>query len=125
MKFTKDRAFKFKKVGIRGAVYLNREQSPEAGVALIETNTGHETEIKSTKNAWIYYVIAGKGKFVIGGEEVLCKEEELIYVPKNTRFYYQGKLKMLLITVPAWEEKYEVTLGKADPDRVKNRDGLI
>jgi len=114
MKFTKNKAFKFKKVGIEGWVYLNKKQSPGAGVALIESEKGHETIIKSKRNAWIYYVISGKGKFVIDGEKIACKEEELIFVPKNTPFYYKGKLKMLLLTVPAWEEKHEVTLGRVD-----------
>jgi len=113
MKFTKDQTFRFQKVGIKGWVYLGRDKFPQAGVCLVETKKGHETIIKSTKSAWFYFIIEGKGKFVIDGKKILCQKEDLILVPKDTPFYYQGKMKMLLITIPAWEEKYEITLGKA------------
>lgn len=110
MKFTKDKAFKFDKAGVKGWVYVGKEQLPNAGVVLLETEKGHETVIKSTRSAWIYYVISGKGKFVIDGKDFPCKKNDVIVVEKNKPFYYKGKLKMLEVTVPAWEEKYEVKL---------------
>ena len=81
-------------------------------MALVETKEGNNTVIKSTKSNWIYFVISGRGRFVIKGKKYACSKEDVILVPKDTPFYYQGNLKMLLITVPAWKEKYEVTLGE-------------
>lgn len=113
MKFTKDQAFQFQKVGIKGWVYLGKDNFPQTGICLVETNKGHETIIKSTKSAWLYFIIKGKGKFVINNKEFPSRKDDLILVSRDTPFYYRGKMKMLLITVPAWEEKYEVTLGRA------------
>ena len=112
MKFTKDKAFHFKKAGIDGWVYVGKDDFPPAGVVLVETEKGHNTVIKSTRSAWIYFIIEGKGKFVINGRDFVCEEEDVILIPRDSPFYYQGNLKMLLITIPAWEEKYEVTLEK-------------
>lgn len=112
MIFTKDKAYKFDKVGIKGWVYGLNKEYPKANICMIETSKGHQTVIKSTKHPWIYFIIKGKGEFWINGKFESCETEDLVYVPKDTPFFYKGRLKMLLITVPQWEEKYEVTLGK-------------
>ncbi len=112
MKFTKDKAFVFNKVGIKGWDYGLKKEYPKVNIALVKTSKGHQTVIKSTKHPWIYFVIKGKGEFWINGKLESCKAEDLIYVPRNTPFFYKGRLEMILITVPQWEEKFEVTLGK-------------
>ncbi len=112
MKFTKKEASVFNKVGIKGWVYGLKKQYPKVNIALIKTKGGHQTIIKSKKHPWIYFILDGSGKFWIDGKFFNCGKDDLIFVPKNIPFYYKGDLKMLLITVPPWEDKYEVTLGK-------------
>lgn len=117
MKYRKEKSPHFKKVGIEGWVLLSKKESPKAGVVIIETKRGHETIIKSTKNAWLYFILEGKGYFMINEKKIKCEKGDLIVIPQNTPFYYRGKLKMLLITVPAWAERYEVTIGKVPKTR--------
>lgn len=96
-------AIKKKKVGVSMTIY----SADKANLVLQETTKGHEEEFYHTKSTFIYYIIEGKGSWFIEGKEYKVKKGDVITIEPKKKFYYKGKLKQLLITVPPYDPKYE------------------
>lgn len=93
------------KFGADLAVYPNIN---DYGIVLISTETGHNEEFLNLKSTFTYVVIEGEGSFFLDNEEIKVKNGDMISIEPNTRIYYRGKLKMFLITNPAWKQENEV-----------------
>jgi len=102
--------FSFKKVGIKGKIFLTDKLIDKSQYVLIETEKGHKTTIIERKCDFIYYIIKGKGYFIVNDKREDCKKGDLVVVPHGIKFTYKGSLKMLLVISPAWKEDQEVTL---------------
>lgn len=99
----KSDAVEKRKVGVLMRVY----GGGPAGMVYQETRKGHSEEFYHTKSTFMYYVIAGKGWWVINGRRHAVKAGDVVVVKPGNRFYYKGNLKQLLVTVPPWEARYE------------------
>ena len=107
MKFSKADAQVFEKHGAKMRKYFGKDQLPNAGLLFIEVSKGHFEEFYHEKSAFIYYVLEGSGSFYLDGKENKVKATDVVIAPPGTKIYYLGKMKLLLVTAPAWEEKYE------------------
>ncbi len=107
MIFKKSRAFNLEKHGVRMRIYNSIEDCPQAAVAYQETETGHAQEFYHDKSAFLFYILEGEGTWFIEDEPFSVEASDVIIVPPGKRFYYQGRLKQICITSPAWEEKSE------------------
>jgi mannose-6-phosphate isomerase-like protein (cupin superfamily) len=99
----KEDAIRKRKVGVLMHVYGGKK----ANIVLQETQRGHAEEFYHTKSTFMYYIIEGKGSWIIEGKKHAVKKGDLVIIEPNKRFYYKGKLKQLLITVPPYDPKYE------------------
>ncbi|MBD3362569.1 cupin domain-containing protein [Candidatus Dojkabacteria bacterium] len=104
--------YTFNKVGIKGKIYPMNSLTDKTKFLIIETDSGHETEIKQKESDFIYYILEGHGYFQIEGHKEKCKKGDLIVIPAGNKFYYKGKLKMLLNSTPPWNEQQEETIKK-------------
>jgi mannose-6-phosphate isomerase-like protein (cupin superfamily) len=96
---------KKEKSGINLEVYPNID---DCGIVLENTKEGHNSEFYNIKSTFTYIIIEGKGSFFLDDEEVLVSKGDSISILPNTRIYFKGKLKMILITTPAWKPENEV-----------------
>ena len=55
----------------------------------------------------MWFIIEGKGTFVIDDEKVPAGPKDLVVVPPNKRIHYFGKMKMILCTTPAFDPANE------------------
>ena len=106
----KPKNYSFEKVGIKGKKFSVIDITSKTGVCQIETEGGHETTIIEHKCDFIYYVLEGNGHFEINGEKELCTKEDLVVIPSGSKFRYEGTLKMLLISTPAFYPEQEETV---------------
>ena len=106
MKITKQEADTKSKFGIDLWVY--KTNSKKVGFVYIEVTKGHLEEFYNKVSTFIYYVVEGEGKFFLDGVETLVSATDLIVIPPNTKIYYLGKMKLNLITTPAWSAENEV-----------------
>jgi len=109
MKFTLKKAFKFGWKGLNGFAYSSKEDFKNASVAYFEV-TGSHGKVKTTLSDRIYYVIDGKGKFIIDGKKISVEKGDVILVPKNTYYDYKTitkVLKLFLVHIPAYDLKFE------------------
>ena len=109
MKFTKANAHGFGWKGLRGWAYNSKGDFKNASAAYFEVKTEHG-KVKTKRSDRIYYVIEGKGTFIINDKSVPVRKTDVVIVPKNAPYNYKGKMKLFLVHVPAFDEKYEVSL---------------
>lgn len=109
MKFTLKKARKFGWKGLKGRAYSSKEDFKNASVAYFDVD-GEHGRVKSKLSNRVYYVIEGKGKFIINGKSVPVSKNDVVIVPKNTPYNYKGKMKLLLTHTPAYDAKYEIHL---------------
>ncbi|MDO9028276.1 MAG: hypothetical protein Q7U68_05380 [Candidatus Roizmanbacteria bacterium] len=109
MKFTFKKAFHFNWPGLKGWAYNSKEDFANASAAVFEVQD-HHGKIKTTRSDRVYYVLEGKGEFIIKQEIIAVESTDVIIVPKNTEYDYRGKMKLFMVHVPAYDEEYEVKL---------------
>jgi mannose-6-phosphate isomerase-like protein (cupin superfamily) len=77
--------------------------------ALIENN-GEHGRTKCLEEDRIYFVLEGKGKFIIENETSEVGKNDLIFIPKKTPYNIIGKLKYFLVCSPEFDPKDDVKL---------------
>ena len=77
--------------------------------SLISTKGKHGT-IKCLNEDRIYFILKGKGKFIIANKEESVKKNDLVFIPKNTPYDIIGKLKYFLICSPEFNSKDDIFL---------------
>ncbi len=106
MKFTKEQTQHIQKHGIHLRVY--ETGTNKTGLVYIEVDDGHYEEFYHKTSDFLYYVLEGQGSFYLDGQETTAKAGDLIVAPAMTRINYLGKMKILLVTAPAWTVENEV-----------------
>jgi mannose-6-phosphate isomerase-like protein (cupin superfamily) len=114
--FRRNQAVAVSKQGVRMWIYNSREDCPHAAVTYQETDRGHEEEFCHDKSAFVFYIIEGRGTWVIEDQEYSVEATDVVIVPPGKRFYYRGTLKQVCITAPAWDAAYERHVRDVDLD---------
>ena len=112
MKFQLKNAKKFGWRGLKGWAYNSKEDFENASAAYFEV-TGSHGKVKTTRSDRIYFVIEGKGEFIIDGKIAPVEKTDVVIIPKNTPYDYrttEGVLKLFLVHTPAFHPDYEVNL---------------
>ena len=104
-KYSYDDSKKIKKFGVDIALYgINQTV---ANIVYEDVKDGHFEEFLSTVSTYMWFIIEGKGTFVIDDEKTEVTSKDIIVVPPNKRIHYFGNMRMLLITIPAFDTKNE------------------
>jgi len=75
---------------------------------------GHYEEFYSDVSTYTWFIIEGEGTFVLNDEKVEVSAKDIITVPPKTRIHYFGRMKMILITTPAFDAKNEHHVRNVD-----------
>lgn len=97
--------FKVEKFGINLDVYQN---FGDCGLVVVETEEGHNQEFYDIESSFNYVILEGEGTFFLDDEEVPVQKGDLLSIEPKTRIYYKGKMRMILITNPAWKAENKV-----------------
>ena len=100
----------FDKVGIKGKIFPTNAISNAIEFVLVDTQAGHETKIIEHKSTFYYYVLSGDGYFEVDGQKEDCSRGDLVVIPPGKAFIYKGRLKLLLVNTPVWDEDQEETV---------------
>lgn len=82
-------------------------ENPSANVVYEEVEEGHFEEFLSTNSTYTWFIIEGKGTFVIDDEKISVSINDIVTVPPNKRIHYFGTMRMVLFTVPAFKADNE------------------
>jgi mannose-6-phosphate isomerase-like protein (cupin superfamily) len=109
MIFVLKKASKFHRTSLTGWIYNTKDDFKNANVVYMEM-TGDHGKIKNTLSDRVYYIISGKGEFVINQEITQVTTGDVVIVPKDIAYDFKavsGKMKILLVSTPAFDEKFE------------------
>ena len=96
----------FSKDGMNG--YSVNLENKAISIDIEDVYKGHERYCMNTVSSHIYYVIAGNGTFKINKEVYDVKEGDLLEIPPNTEFVFEGKMKLLLIMNPPFDQQNNI-----------------
>lgn len=113
MKFVLKKALKFEWKGLKGWAYNSKNDFPNASAAYFEVTRRHG-KIKNIKSDRIYFVLDGKGEFIIEGKTISVEKTDVIIVPKGTPYDYIATggttLKLFLVHCPAFDAEADIKL---------------
>lgn len=102
--------YSFDTAGHKGKVFPMNHLVNKTQVVYIEMEKKLETTIIGHKCDFVYYVLEGKGYFLINDKKEDCAKRDLVVIPAGTKFTYQGKLKLLLVSTPPYKQEQEEIL---------------
>lgn len=103
--FTADKAKKFNKHGVD--LVVCGEDYPPLNVVYVSVKKGHLQEFLDPKSSYVYYMIKGKGTFVLDDKKFEAKATDLVVIPPKTRIHYFGNMEMVLSVCPAFDAERE------------------
>jgi mannose-6-phosphate isomerase-like protein (cupin superfamily) len=110
--YSKAEAKTITKFGVDITLY---ETDAPSNIVYEQVEVGHLQEWYSDKSTYQWFIIEGKGTYVINDEKHSVEAGDLVVVPPNNRMHYFGKMKMLLVTTPAYDETNEHEVRLIDP----------
>jgi mannose-6-phosphate isomerase-like protein (cupin superfamily) len=118
-KYTAAEAFKASKHGIDLTIY--GQVMPHASIAQVNVEKGHFEEFYQDVSTFTYYIISGKGTFYLDDEPITAEAGDIIAIPPKTHIHYFGKMQMLLIVSPAFNETTEHHVRFINEDEAPNQ----
>lgn len=102
----------FSQMGLNG--YNYELDTKDISISVEDCFKGHDKYHTNVYSKKIYYVVEGNGTFKIGENLIEVKKDDLIEIPKNTEFVFAGKMKLLLIMLPAFRPQDGIDGRKND-----------
>lgn len=85
------------------------DASFDLGYSVVRSHlNGKHPLMKNTLSNRTYYFIEGEGKFEINNKLFVVKAGDTITIPKDTIYKFEGKFDAILISCPAFNEKFDV-----------------
>jgi len=94
---------------LEGWSYGSKDISPVASASVVHVD-GRHGKSKTTVSDRVVYILDGEGEYVVGDDVFAVRQTDVIIIPKNTAFDYSGKMKLLVVHVPAYDHEHEVSL---------------
>jgi mannose-6-phosphate isomerase-like protein (cupin superfamily) len=85
-------------------VYEYVTKSSEVSIAISEMNGRYPDEGYAVNEKCIEmgYVLEGSGKLITETQSVDLSAGDVVLIPRGEKYYWEGSLKVLLPTAPAW-----------------------
>ncbi len=85
------------------------DKSSNLGYSVVRTHLdGKHPLMKNTLSNRTYYIIDGTASFYVENEQFTIKQGDTLTITKDTLYRFEGKFDAILISCPAFEEKYDV-----------------
>jgi len=81
--------------------------NPAMGLVTVKTEEGHFQEYRMKTIDLYFLVLEGSGTFVLDDEKTEVGEGDLLIIKAGTRVHYFGRLKMVLVSTPAFAAEDE------------------
>ena len=85
------------------------DNSSNMGYSVVRTHlNGNHPLMKNVISNRTYYIINGNASFDVENEHFDLEQGDTLTIPKNTLYKFEGKFDAILISCPAFDEKYDV-----------------
>ena len=86
--------------------FLTKDSSENVSLAVSEA-TNHSETTKNIRSDRVYYVLEGKLIVKKDNKEFVAESGDVIFIPKNTEYHFEGTFKAILINSPAFSPQNE------------------
>jgi len=86
--------------------FLTKEHCKHLSVAVGEARN-HKEVTKNIKSDRVYYILKGRLVVKSGNKKFIINKGDIIFIPKNTNYQFQGTFESVLINSPAFNPKNE------------------
>ena len=85
------------------------DNSSNMGYSVVRTHlNGNHPLMKNVISNRTYYIINGNASFDVENEHFKLKQGDTLTIPKDTLYKFEGIFDAILISCPAFDEKYDV-----------------
>ncbi|MBQ4542326.1 MAG: hypothetical protein IJA23_05715 [Clostridia bacterium] len=85
------------------------DKSSNLGYSVVRTHlNGNHPLMKNIISNRTYYIINGNASFDVENEHFKLKQGDTLTIPKDTLYKFEGIFDAILISCPAFDEKYDV-----------------
>ena len=64
--------------------------------------------MKNVNSDRTYYLISGQAEFNFEDSNISLKEGEMLVIPKNTKYAFNGKFDAILVDSPAFDQNDDI-----------------
>jgi len=86
--------------------FLTKEHCKNISVAIGKARR-HKEITKNIKSDRVYYILKGRLVVKSGNKKFIINKRDIIFIPKNTNYQFQGTFEAVLINSPAFNPKNE------------------
>ncbi len=90
---------------------LKKELSKNVSLSVVKSK-GHAEITRNMRSDRIYYVLEGQLRVTVGPESYTASHSDLIFISKRTPYHFDGTFKAVLINVPAFDPRAEITIRR-------------
>lgn len=94
---------------VQGRVIVTSNDFERLGCGVFRVETRHGL-IKNIASDRIYLVLEGQGRFTVAGDAFDVVKGDVVLVPRNTPYDYEGQLKLFLVHSPANNDEADISL---------------
>lgn len=88
--------------------FLTKEHCKNLSVAISKARN-HKEVTKNIKSDRVYYILTGNLVVSRGGKKFIAKKGDILFIPKNTKYQFQGTFEAVLINSPAFRKENEIS----------------
>lgn len=94
---------------VQGRPIITSNDFERLGCGVFQVETRHGL-IKNIASDRVYLVLEGQGRFTIAGDAFDVVKGDVVLVPRNTPYDYEGHLKLFLVHSPANNDEADISL---------------
>jgi len=91
--------------------YPTKDSEINIGVAEISHRYPQQGYALNHKCTEMAYVVKGTGKLVTDSGSVVLSAGDVVLIPRGEKYYWEGKMTLILPTTPAWYVEQHATLA--------------
>lgn len=107
LKFNQTTGYKFDRGDVKGFSFNTKEQFSRLSAARFDC-LGKHPKMKSINSDRLYFILKGNGKFSSGNKTICVKANDVIIIPKNTIYSYEGTMTCFLVHRPSFDRNQEI-----------------
>ncbi|MCI8569317.1 MAG: hypothetical protein HFJ11_05010 [Bacilli bacterium] len=110
--YDKNKSFEVEK-GYTVDNFLSSED--EMGYSIVRTHLdGRHPFMKNIRSNRTYFLLNGSGIFYFDDDKIEINSNEMLTIPKNTKYSFVGKFDCLLIDCPAFNKEDDIIYNKEE-----------
>ena len=86
--------------------FLTKDSSENISLAVSKA-TNHSETTKNIRSDRVYYILEGKLIVRKDNKEFVAELGDVIFIPKNTEYHFEGTFKAILVNSPAFRPEDE------------------